>query len=126
MNYKTYSLITGFSIWLLATIAFRFSGQHFFLTDNITVLIGLYLAVIPSLGFIATLIFNKYRLNKLEAIQSASIMVIPGMILDTFCIEFFNWVFPNLPEKDGATFGSWLMWAYATVLVFGLVRKSKK
>ena len=125
MNYKIFSLIIGFTIWLLATIAFRVVGQHFFLTDNLPVLIGLYLAVIPLLGFIATWVFNKYQLNKLEAIQSATIMVLPGMIFDTFCIEFFAWVFPNLPETADATFGSWLMWAYATVLVFGLIRKNK-
>ncbi|GER61026.1 hypothetical protein ULMA_31340 [Patiriisocius marinus] len=125
MNYKIFSLIIGFTIWLLATIAFRVAGQYFFLTDNLFVLIGLYLAVIPFLGFVATWFFNKYKLGKLESAQSAVIMVLPGMILDTFCIEFFAKVFPNLPETDGATFGSWLMWAYATVLVFGLIRKDK-
>lgn len=123
MNYKVFSLLIGFTIWLLATIAFRVAGQYFFLTDHTIVLIGLYLAVVPVLGVVATWVFNKYKLNKLQAIQSAALMVLPGMVFDTFCIEFFAWVFPNLPETDGATFGSWLMWAYATVLVFGLIRK---
>lgn len=125
MNYKIFSLIIGFIIWFLATIAFRVAGQYFFLTDNPIVLAGLYLAVIPFLGFVATRVFNKYKLGKLESVQSAAIMVLPGMILDTFCIKFFALVFPNLPETDGATFGSWLMWAYATVLAFGLLRKDK-
>lgn len=126
MNYKIFSLLTGFTIWLLATMAFRVAGQYFFITDNPTVLIGLYLIVIPFLGFIAYWVFNRYKLNTSEAVQSAVIMVLPGMIFDTFCIKFFTWVFPNLPETDGATFGSWLMWAYATVLVFGLIRKDNK
>ncbi len=126
MNYRIFSLIIGFAIWLLATIAFRVAGQYFFVTDNPVILTALYLAVVPFLGFVATWVFNKYKLGKLESIQSAVIMVLPGMIFDTFCIEFFAWVFPNLPETDGATFGSWLMWAYATVLVFGLIRKDKK
>jgi len=126
MNYRIFSLIIGFSIWLLATITFRVAGQYFFLTNNSLVLIGLYLAVIPFLGFVSNWVFNKYKLSKLQAIQSATIMVLPGMIFDTFCIEFFAWVFPNLPESEGATFGSWLMWAYATVLVFGLIRKDMK
>ncbi len=82
--------------------------------------------MIPFLGFVANLVFNKYKLNKLQATQSATMMVLPGMVLDTFCIEFFAWIFPNLLETDGATFGSWLMWAYATILVFGLIRKDKK
>ena len=125
MNYRIFSLIIGFTIWLLATIAFRVAGQYFFLTDNSIVLIVLYLAVIPVLGFVANWVFNKYKLKKLEAVQSAVIMVLPGMIFDTFCVEYFAWVFPNLPETDAATFGSWLMWAYATVLVFGLIRKER-
>ena len=125
MNYKIFSLIAGFTIWLLATMVFRLAGQYFFFTDNPTIMIGLYLAVIPFLGFVVNAIFNRYKLTKLEAIQSATIMVLPGMILDAFCIEFFAVVFPNLPESDGATFGSWLMWAYASVLIWGLVRKEK-
>ncbi|TAG58761.1 MAG: hypothetical protein EAZ27_01320 [Cytophagales bacterium] len=123
MNYKVFSLTTGFLVWLLATLAFRFAGQYFFLTENPIVLAGLYISVIPFLGILVNFIFNKYHLSKLEAIQSAVLTVLPGMILDTFCIEFFAWVFPNLPATDGATFGSWLMWAYATVLFFGLIRK---
>ena len=123
MNYKIFSLIVGFTIWLLATTAFRVAGQYFFITDNALVLTGLYLIVIPVLGFVAHWVFNRYHLNRLEAIQSAVIMVLPGMLFDTFCIQFFSRVFPNLPETDAASFGSWLMWAYTIVLIFGLLRK---
>lgn len=126
MNYKFFSLTIGFTIWLIATIAFRILGHHFFLTENHLVMSLLYLALIPVLGFIATWTFNRYNLNKLEAIQSAAIMVLPGMFLDVFCIKFFASVFPNLPEKDGVTFGSWLMFAYSMVLIFGLIRKGNK
>ncbi|MGV4413141.1 DUF5367 family protein [Chryseobacterium sp. T1] len=125
MNYSIFSLTIGFMIWLLATIIFRVAGQYFFLTNNRYVMIGLYLVVVPVLGLLSNWVFNKYKLNKLQAIKSAAIMVLPGMIIDTFCIQFFSFVFPNLPETDAATFGSWLMWAYSTVLVFGLMRKEK-
>lgn len=126
MNYKIFSLIIGFTIWLIATIAFRILGHHFFLTENNWVMTLLYLALIPVLGCIAVWTFNRYDLHKQEAIQSAAIMVLPGMLFDVFCIKFFASVFPNLPEKDGATFGSWLMFAYSIVLIFGLIRKDKR
>ncbi len=126
MNYKLFSLTAGFTIWLLATLAFRVAGHHFFLTENPLVMASLYLALIPSLGFVATWTFNRYNLNKLEATQSAVLMVLPGMLLDTFCVKFFALVFPNLPENDGATFGSWLMFAYSIVLIFGIIRKDNK
>lgn len=123
MNYKLFSLTTGFSIWFLATLVFRIAGHHFFLTQNPLVLTLLYLILIPSLGFVANRVFNKYKLTKAEAVQSAALMVLPGMLLDTFCVQFFALVFPNLPEEDGATFGSWLMFAYSIVLLSGLFRK---
>lgn len=126
MNYKLFSLTTGFIVWLLATLVFRIAGQHFFLTENPIVMTLLYLVLIPSLGLVATWTFNRYKLNKPEAVQSAALMVLPGMLLDTYCVKFFAFVFPNLPEKDGATFGSWLMFAYSVVLIFGLMRKGNK
>ncbi|WP_270090789.1 DUF5367 family protein [Sphingobacterium sp. SYP-B4668] len=126
MNYKYFSLTIGFAIWLLATILFRIGGQYFFFTENTLILTLLYLVLIPFLGSVATWTFNKYKLGKSEAIQSASIMILPGMLLDTVCIQFFSSIFPNLPEKDGATFGSWLMFAYSVVLIFGLFRKDSK
>jgi len=126
MNYKRFSLLIGFTIWLLATVAFRVAGQYFFLTENPVVLTGLYLILIPVLGFVANWVFNKYGMTRAEAVQAAVMMVLPGMIFDAFCIKFFAWVFPNLPESQGATFGSWLMWAYALVLIFGLMRKGSR
>lgn len=126
MNYKISSFIIGFTIWLIATIVFRLWGQYFFVTNNAFILTALYLILIPVLGLIVNLVTNKYKLNRLEAIHSTVIMVLPGMIFDTFCIQFFSLVFPNLPATDGITFGSWLMWAYSIVLIFGLLREDKK
>lgn len=123
MNYKVASLIIGFSIWLIATIVFRLFGQHFFITDNAFILLALYLILIPVLGLIVNFVINKYKLSKLEASYSTVIMVLPGMIADTFCIQFFSFVFPNLPVIDGITFSSWLMCAYSIVLIFGLKNK---
>jgi len=48
------------------------------------------------------------------------------MILDTVCIQFFEKVFPNIPEMHSKTFASWLMFAYAIVLGFGLMRKKQE
>jgi hypothetical protein len=53
-------------------------------------------------------------------------MVLPGMLLDTVCIQFFGNLFPNMPETYSKTFASWLMFAYSIVLIFGLLRKKQK
>ncbi|UUC47307.1 DUF5367 domain-containing protein [Flavobacterium cerinum] len=123
-NYPLVSFIVGFLVWLLATVLFRVAGQHFFIVDNVFVMVALYIILIPALGFIATMVFNKFKLDKLESIKSAAIMVLPGMLLDTLCVQFFGELFPNMPEAYSKTFASWLMFAYSIVLISGLLRKT--
>ena len=125
-NYPLISFIVGFLVWLVATLLFRIAGQHFFIVDNTLIMIMLYIILIPALGFVATKVFNTCKLNQLESIKSAAIMVLPGMLLDTVCIQFFESFFPNMPEIYSKTFASWLMFAYAIVLIFGLLRKKQE
>lgn len=125
-NYLLISFIVGFLVWLSATILFRVAGHHFFIVDNPLVLVVLYIILIPALGFISTSVFNKFKLGNLESIKSAAIMVLPGMILDTVCIQFFEKLFPNMPEIYSKAFGSWLMFAYSIVLIFGLLRQKQE
>lgn len=111
----------GFLIWLLATLAFRVAGQYFFITESPIVLTILYLAVIPALALISAVTFKKFNLIGLENVLAGVLMVLPGMIIDTFVIQFFEDIFPNMPSTRAATFGSWLMWAYSAVLVTGVI-----
>ncbi len=124
-NYPLVSFIVGFLVWLSATILFRVAGQYFFIVDNALVMVFLYILLIPALGILSNTVFNKFKLNNLESIKSAAIMVLPGMLLDTLCIQFFEKTFPNMPEIYSKTFASWLMFAYAVVLLSGLLRKKE-
>lgn len=123
MNRKFIIPIIGivFLIWFLATLAFRVAGQFFFITDSPIVLTSLYLAVIPALSLISIFTFKKFKLIGLENVLAGTLMVLPGMIIDTFVIQFFENIFPNMPSARAATFGSWLMWAYSTVLVTSVI-----
>ncbi|TDQ79172.1 DUF5367 domain-containing protein [Sphingobacterium yanglingense] len=125
-NYLFVSFIVGFLVWLSATALFRIAGHHFFIVENVPVMVGLYILLIPALGFLSTWLFNKFKLGNLESIKSAVIMVLPGMLMDSLCIQFFEIVFPNMPGIYSKTFGAWLMFAYAVVLISGLLRKNKK
>jgi hypothetical protein len=107
----------GFLIWFLATLAFRLAGQFFFITESPAILTVLYLVVIPSLAFISAITFKRFKLSGLENVVAGVLMVLPGMIIDTYVIQFFKDVFPNMPSDRAATFGSWLMWAYSIVLL---------
>ncbi|WP_126972652.1 DUF5367 domain-containing protein [Gynurincola endophyticus] len=125
-NYLRFSFIVGFLVWLSATVLFRVAGQYFFIVGNPSVMVGLYIILIPALGFISTSVFNKFNLTHLESIKSAAIMVLPGMLLDTLCIQFFEKLFPNMPESYSKSFASWLMFAYSVVLISGLLRKKQQ
>lgn len=124
LSYRRYLipiLGIGFLIWLLATIAFRTAGQFFFITESVTVLTILYAIVIPVLGLITVLVCKRFRLTALENIVAGVLLVLPGMLIDTFVIQFFGDVFPNMPANRATTFGSWLMWAYTVVLITSLI-----
>ncbi|MGJ1228324.1 DUF5367 domain-containing protein [Sphingobacterium siyangense] len=114
-------LAIGFLIWFLATLAFRFAGQFFFIADSAGILTSLYLAVIPTLILISIVTFKRFKLSGFENIVAGVLLVLPGMILDTFAIQFFEQIFPNMPSSRAATFGSWLMWAYSVVLLTSVV-----
>lgn len=107
----------GFLIWFLATLVFRVAGQFFFITESPVILTVLYLAVIPVLSLISAITFQKFNLSGLENVVAGVLLVLPGMIIDTFVIQFFNDIFPNMPSSRAASFGSWLMWAYSIVLL---------
>ncbi|HFK5505348.1 DUF5367 family protein [Elizabethkingia anophelis] len=114
-------LAIGFLIWLFATIAFRVAGQFFFITDSAVVLSILYIIVVPVLGLVTVFTCRKFRLTGLENVVAGVLLVLPGMLIDTFVIKFFGSIFPNMPENNAATFGSWLMWAYTIVLISSVI-----
>lgn len=124
LSYKRYLipiLGIGFLIWFLATIAFRAAGQFFFITDSPVILSILYVIVVPTLSFTTVLTCRKFRLKGPENVVAGVLLVLPGMLIDTFVIQFFGDVFPNMPTNRAATFGSWLMWAYTIVLITSLI-----
>ena len=75
----------------------------------------------PILALISIATFKRFKLSGLENIVGGVLLVLPGMMIDTFIIQFFENFFPNMPSSNAATFGSWLMWAYATVLLTSLI-----
>lgn len=114
-------LCVGFLIWFLATLAFRVVGQFFFLTESPLIFAVLYLGVLPLLGLISAFTFKKFKLSGLENVVGGVLLVLPGMIIDTFVIHFFEYILPNIPLNKAASFGSWLMWAYTIVLLTSII-----
>lgn len=120
MKYQKFSLIYGFLIWLLSTLAFSLAGHHFFLIENKIVMTSFYIGVIPVLYFLILPVFKKFKLYGNESLLSVVLMATPGIVLDTFCIKYHELVFPTLSVAESIALGSWVLWVYAIVLVIGL------
>ena len=119
MNYQNFSLLFGFSVWLLATLAFRYWGHLFFLISNYLLLLGFFVATIPVLYLLAKWVFEKYQLDGSERLQSAVLMTVPGMLCDVACLQFHELVFPQLTIEQAVSLGAWIIWAYVIVLLLG-------
>ncbi|WP_461588898.1 DUF5367 domain-containing protein [Winogradskyella sp.] len=120
MNYKLFSLLFGFSVWLMATLAFRFWGHTFFYVENTLLMVGFFLSTIPSLYLTTTYVFKKYNLSQKQRFESAILLAIPGMLCDVICLNFHEIVFPTLSIEQSVVLGAWIIWAYVIVLFIGL------
>lgn len=126
MNYKKFSFIFGFSIWLFGTLPFSFWGDKFFLTNNLLIMALFYIGIIPILYLLTSWVFKKYQLTKSEILESTILMSIPALILDAFVFKYFHQVFPTLNPIDAGSLSSFVIWIYGIVLILGLLKKSQK
>lgn len=126
MNYKNFSLAFGFSVWLIATLTFRFLGNSFFLIENTFLLIGFFLGTIPILYLLAKWVFDGYKLTGNKRLESTVLMTIPGMICNVVCLKFHYLVFPKLTIEQSIVLGAWILWAYVIVLLIGIIKSRNK
>lgn len=125
MNYQKFSLVFGFSVWLIATLIVRFWGQHLFLVENNLAIGFLFIIVLPTLYFLVQWVFNRFQLTPDAQVKSSLLMALPGMFCDIFCIKFHTIIFPLLKIEQVILLSVWVLWAYALVLLFGFIPKKE-
>lgn len=126
MNYQKFSLVFGFSIFLIATLIVRFWGQYIFIEENNLIIGSLYLGTLPALYFLVTGVFNRFKLNSETQLRSSILMALPAMLCDTFCIKFHAIVFPLLTVEQSILLGSWVLWVYSFTILIGFIFKGGK
>ncbi|ADR20118.1 hypothetical protein MATR_22690 [Marivirga tractuosa] len=126
MNYQKFSLLFGFSVWLIATLIFRVWGHSFFIIENSLLLTGFFLGTIPILFMLSMWVFNKFQLIGNKRLESATLMTIPGMLCDVACLKFHHLVFPKLTIEQSIVLGAWILWAYVIVLLIGVMKSRNK
>lgn len=102
-------VITGFLIWLGATVALRIAGQYVFRGSPITLLA----ISLPIMIYVAFAVLRHTRERALGAIA----LVAPGMLLDTISTIWFPIVFPNIRPDAAPLFGGWLLFCNVVVLL---------
>lgn len=113
-------LISGFLLWLVATVVVRLVGQYFFSPDDTPALTVLFLLTVPLVVLVAYPLYSYKNVRGGERLLAAVCLALPGMVLDVVSLSFFEAVFPNLSPDAAGYFGAWLLWAYFLVLITGL------
>lgn len=67
---------------------FQSSRTIIFIADSAVILSILYIVVVPVLGLVTVFTCRKFRLTGLENVAAGVLLVLPGMLIDTFVIQF--------------------------------------
>ena len=108
-------LMTGFVIWLAATIALRFGGQYLLHPESLAAIAALLLVSFPLMAWVTRSICAALPRDKWPA--AGIFIVMPTLVLDAFSSAFFSFVYPNLPEQAAGLFGGWMLWCCAGALL---------
>jgi hypothetical protein len=111
----------GFLVWVAATAAVYLLGPTLLRPETPLVTAGLYLAMLPSMFLLAVGLFRYRGVVGTERVLAATLLVLPGMALDSLVVPFFGTVFPGVDPAMKGAFGGIVLVAYVEVLVTGYV-----
>jgi hypothetical protein len=105
--------VTGFVIWLVATVSLRFGGQYVFRGGSQVLLL---IVTLPAMIAVAIVVLRRFPLRNERALAAIA-LVAPGMLLDTVSAIWFPIVFPNIRAEAAGAFGGWLLFSNVIVLL---------
>lgn len=112
--------VWGVVVWLAATIVVRVSGHYYLHPDHPYLSALAFLLTVPLVGLVTVPVYDWQRVSLLDRPTAAILLCLPGLVLDALVLLLFARVYPNL-EGGETVFAAWLVWAYALVLVSGLL-----
>jgi hypothetical protein len=118
-------VITGFVIWLAATIALRLFGQHILHPGNVKGTLFLFALSFPLMAVLIRRMCLGAHLQHEQWLSAAVSLLLPTLLLDSFSSAFFPTVFPNIASEMAGVFGGWMLWCCAGGLVGAAVGKLK-
>jgi len=115
-------LLWGFFIWLAASAFFRFAGQFFFTLEHPLLIMCAYVFVIPVIWMVTIPIYSMKNCTGIRRLKAAIYIALPGMLIDAIVLLYFDKIFTNLSADMDRFFASWLLWAYALIVLTGFAK----
>jgi hypothetical protein len=111
----------GVAVWVVATVAFRFVGHLVLPPDDPGRVALVFVATILGSAMIAFAVYSLLDVPPERRLTAATLLVLPGMALDAVVVTTFEVVYPGMAASTGSALGGLLLFAYAAVLVTGVV-----
>ena len=108
---------SGLVIWLGATLALRFGGQHLLLPGDWKGTLILFAVTFPLIAWLVRRLCAGAGLPESEWLRGATALLLPTLLFDPFSSAFFPVVFPNMSPQVAGAFGGWMLWCCAGVLL---------
>lgn len=113
----------GFGVWAAATLLVRVLGPALLAPETPLVTTALYLSMLPAMVAVAVVAFRVRGVVGIDRVLAATLLVLPGMALDSLVVSFFGTAFPTVDPAMAGPFGGILLFAYATVLLTGYLTR---
>jgi hypothetical protein len=120
MNIRLF--LYGFGIWITATVALRFGGQHLLHPGDWKGELLLFAVSFPLMAWVVRRLCRSVHLPREQWPLGAISVALPTLLLDPFSSAFFPFVFPNMAPDVAGVFGGWMLWCCAGALVGVSVR----
>lgn len=125
MSARTFFFLTGFFMWLAATIVIRLWGHHIWQPDPGMPLLAAFAVVLVFIPFLCYWLYRLKKVTGTERVIAAMLLALPGMVMDAGVMLFFTTAFPNLSPLSAPSFGGWLLYCYALTLLTGILPRSR-
>ncbi len=108
-------IFSGLAIWLAATLALRFAGQHILHPGDSSGTLILFAVSFPLMAWIVRRLCHG--LPREQWLSGAVSVALPTLLLDPFSSAFFPFVFPNMAPEVAGVFGGWMLCCCAGALL---------
>lgn len=111
----------GIAVWTVATVSFRFVGRVILPPDDPGRVVLVFVATVLGSAMVAFAVYSLLGVPPERRLTAATLLVLPGMALDAVVVTTFETVYPGMTASTGSALGGLLLFAYAAVLLTGVV-----